>query len=410
MTQQQSEPVSVMMSAIGGYGYYYMKTLLEEFPPGSVIISGVIDPFAEKSAHYPEINKREIQVFARIEDFYKGGHSTDLAVISSPLHFHIPQSCVALHNGSNVLCDKPASVLVQDIDKLIATRDAASKWVMVGYQWSYSKAIQSLKRDSMRGAFGRPLRLKTLCYWRRDDAYYRRNDWAGKVRNAGGRWILDSPVSNAMAHFIHNMFYVLGKETHLSAAPKEVIAELYRANRIENYDTAACRIYTDEGAELLFYGSHATSADRGPMFNYEFEDAVVSFNESTDSIIATDRKGNRKDYGSPDDDHQFQKLFEAVESCRIPTPIVCGPEAVRSHILCMNGMQESVPAITDFPRTMIQRDDEAKRWWVQGLDEAFLYCYNNGILPNEAKFSWAKQGVTFDLRGYLSFPSNAWKD
>jgi len=60
------------------------------------------------------------------------------------------------------------------------------------------------------------------------------------------------------------MLYVLGDTTERSARPVEVKAEMYRANRIECYDTAAARIRTAGGVEILFLASHAGRATRGP--------------------------------------------------------------------------------------------------------------------------------------------------
>ncbi len=402
--RKQSDPVSVLMVAIGGYGYYYLKTLFEKFPSGRIVITGVVDPNAGQSVHFPEIKRKEIPVFSRIEDFYNDGYSADLAVIASPIHYHVPQTCTALEHGSNVLCEKPAGAVVQDVDEMIKARDKSGKWVMIGYQWSYSEAIQSLKRDILEGLFGKPVRLKTLRLWHRDDAYFQRNNWAGKIKDADGRWILDSPANNALAHELHNLFYILGGKIHLSAEPKEIMAEVYRANKIENFDTTACRIYTNDGSELLFYGSHTTSADIGTLMDFRFEDAVILFNESSGEIIATDKKGNQKTYGSPDADH-FRKLFKAVKAVRNPETVICGPEAARSHTLCINGIQESVPEIPIFPESMIQRDEKEKRWWVKRLDEALYDCYQNNILPSEADYTWAKKGKTIDLSQYSFFPT-----
>jgi len=44
--------------------------------------------------------------------------------------------------------------------------------------------------------------MKTLCFWQRDENYYRRSGWAGKIKDKKGNWILDSPANNAMAHFL----------------------------------------------------------------------------------------------------------------------------------------------------------------------------------------------------------------
>lgn len=401
MKIQYSKPIAIVLVGIGGYGYYYLKTLFEEFPASSIELRGVIDPFAEQSNYYSEIKRRKILIFETLEQFYSNGYQADLAVIASPLHFHVSQSCTALKNGSFVLCDKPIGTTVQEAEELIKVRDTYKRWVMIGYQWSFSSAIQSLKKDIMKGLFGAPLRLKTLCFWPRDLGYYRRNSWAGRKKDDSGRWVLDSPANNAMAHFLHNLFYVLGEEIYLSAWPVEVTAELYQAYPIENFDSIACRILTTTGRELLFYASHTTYEDKGPMFNFQFEDAEISYGETIDEIIARDGSGREKSYGSPDDDHQFLKLFEAVETVRTPKPIVCGPEAAFAQTLCIKGIQESVPDIPGFQDNMSQWSENRKRLWVKGLDEAFYQCYQQGILPNEAGFSFAKKGNTINLETFF---------
>jgi len=144
-------------------------------------------------------------------------------------------------------------------------RDRTGKSVAIGYQWSFSEAIQKLKHDVMQLSLGKAKRLKTLVLWPRDEAYFARNRWAGAIKDAKGNPVLDSPVNNACAHYLHNMLYVLGHCVDRSAQPRRVTAELYRAQPIQNYDTAAIRVITLDGTELLFIVSHSTAIQRGPI-------------------------------------------------------------------------------------------------------------------------------------------------
>jgi hypothetical protein len=256
----------------------------------------------------------------------------------------------------------------------------------------------------MDGIFGKPVQLKTLCLWPRDEAYYKRNDWAGKIKDSQEKWVLDSPANNAMAHFLHNLFYVLGDKLDGCAMPSEVTAELYRAYPIENYDTAACRAFTPDGVEILFYASHTTSGDLGPMFTMEFEKATITFGDVADDVIAMDRKGNTKRYGSPEAEHPLLKLFEAVRTIREPGTILCGPEASIAQTLCMNGMQESVSEIIDFSTSKIDSDPECSRRWVKNLLQELESCYKRGILPSEAGLDWACSGKSVNLENYHHFP------
>lgn len=396
-------PVSVCLVGIGGMGQSYLKALLHEFSPGQVRISAVIEPSPKNLGDDLDLKKRGIPVFSTLQAFYHSGQHVDLVVICSPIHHHVPQACKALENGSCVLCEKPIGATVQEAQHLIRTKNSAHQWVMIGYQWSYSRAIQSLKKHVLDGRFGKPIRLKTLCCWPRHQTYYQRNEWAGKIK-VRDRWVLDSPANNAMAHFLHNLFYILGERADKSAMPHEVKAELYRAYPIENYDTAACRVSTQEGFELLYYASHAVSANRGPMFSFEFEDATVTYGETINETIAKDRKGKEHRYGDPESEHPLRKLFEAVAAVRETKPILCGPEAALAQTLCMNGMQESAPEIKTFPESLIHRDTDEKRWFAKGLEQSLYECYTKGILPSEAKFSWSSAGQKVNLENYHHFP------
>jgi predicted dehydrogenase len=397
-------PVSVVMVGISGMGLHYLMTLLEEFSPGEIELRAAVDPFPEKSERYVELKEKGIPVFDSLSEFYGSGQTAELAVISSPTQHHVFQSCEALRSGSHVLCEKPIGATIQDADRLIQVKNESNHWIMIGYQWSYSKAIQCLKRDILKGIFGRPVRLKSLCFWPRAEDYYGKSSWLGRKKDEEGRWVLDSPANNAMAHFLHNLFYVLGDHADTSARPTAVTAELYRAYPIQNFDTIACRAFTKEGTELLFYASHVTRPDQGPIFSFEFEQATITYGEVSEEVIAIDRKRKEKHYGSPEAAHYFLKLFDAVACVREPKPVVCGPEAARSQTLCVNGIQESFPEIVRFPESMVHKEESEGRWWVHGLAEGFYDCYSKGILPSEGNIPWARAGIPVDVQDYHYFP------
>ncbi len=392
------------MVGIGGYGMYYLKNLLDHCRDEDIEIVGVVDPFPGNSGIIREIQKREIKIFRTITDFYLAGSRADLVVIASPIQYHIEQSCIALMNGSNVLCDKPLSAVIQDVDDLLSVRKQSGRWVMIGYQWSYSHAIQELKRDILSGLYGKPKRMKSLCFWPRGKDYYERNQWTGKLRDEEERWVLDSPLGNAMAHFIHNLFYLLGREMDESDQPAEIQGECYRTYPIQNYDTGVFRAYTARGVEILFYGSHVTACERGPMFHLEFEGGTVTYGDEQDRIIAITREGREKDNGSPEDDDQFLKLHEAIRAVREDRPVICGPEAATAQVLCINGVQDSVEEIASFPVDRIASDEKKERLWVDGLSEELYACYRENRLPSEANLPWAASGKIIDLRNYVYFP------
>lgn len=399
-------PVEVLMVGIGGYGHYYLKTLLEETPPDAVTITGAVEPFPERCHMTSILNHAGVPLFGTVREFFSSGYRADLAVIASPIHRHVPQSIIALEQGCHVLVDKPLGVTVQEADELIAARDASGKQVLVGYQWSYSSAIQFLKRDLMAGRYGEPRRLKALCCWPRPLSYFQRNDWAGMVRDPEGTLVLDSPANNAMAHFLHNLFYLAGERVDRSLEPVGVEAELYRTYPIGNCDTTVLRAFSSGGVEILFYASHSVEFAFGPVFELECSEGTITFNGPSTQVMAIDSQGNETAYGSPEADHQFLKLFEAIRTAQGGGDVVCGPEAARAHTLCVNGMHESVPDVVDMPGEVIRREsvgEEDERRWVEGLGETLLDCYNDWQLPSKSGVEWAEKGVMVDLNDYRGY-------
>ena len=403
-------PVTVVLVNINGYGQYYVKTLFDAFPPSGVVPVAAVDPDPDPSPVLQRIKARNLPVFDSLDRFYTEEGKADLVVVASPIHCHVPQSCIAVEHGSCVLCEKPVAATVQEVDNLITVKERAHRSVHIGYQWSYSDAIRALKADILSGLFGKPIRLRMLYLWPRDRAYYHRNDYAGKQKTADGQWVLDSVAHGAMAHDIHNMFYLLGDTIETSAVPATLSAELYRAYPIENFDTAACRVMTTEGVELLFFISHAVPEKYGPFFVFEFEEAVVAYGNE-DEIVATDRNGEEKRYGSPFATDPFRKLFYAVEEAdsRTSVPdgsrsVICGPEAARAQVVCVNGMQDSMPDIIALPDRRLRPQISSEGLWVEGLAETWTTCYERGRLPHEMNIAWSEGGKTVDLTDYRWFP------
>lgn len=407
-----SQEVKIALVAIGGYGSTYVKRLLEADADRAVRIVAGIDPAPQRSGHLEELQIEELQargatIYPDMESFYAAGETADLTIISSPIHFHAPQTCLALKNGSHVLCEKPLCATVQEAAEMAAAEQKAGRFVAIGYQWSFSDAIQSLKQDIMSGLLGKPRRLKTVLFWPRALSYYQRGRWAGALKSADDSWVLDSPANNATAHYLFNMFYVLGATRESSAIPVDVQAELYRAKPTENYDTAAIRCHTAAGAEILFYTTHAVVKGGGPIFQYEFEKATVEFGpESGNEIVARFSDGTVKSYGNPNETAEANKLWQCVESVRTGESVACTIAAARAQTLCINGAQES-SAVNAFPQELIRttEEDDNCHTWAEGLFEAFNECYERNILPAEhGGISWAQPGKIIPLSDYTHFP------
>lgn len=404
------DEVTIALVGIGGYGEFYLEHLLgdesaKSREAGARLVAG-IDPFAEKTGSVQILQDRNIPIYPSLASFYED-NTADLVIIAAAIHLHTPLTCLALSQGSNVLCEKPLCATLSEAREMAAAEKASGKLVAVGYQWSHSRAVQELKKDIMGGVLGKAIRLKTKVFWPRNKSYYQRNDWAGSLKTRDGNWVLDSPMHNATAHYLHNMLYILGAEITSSALPLEIQAECYRANPITNFDTAALRCMTDQGVEILFYTSHAVPDLIGPIFNYEFEKANVQYLPSTEypddpwkrRFIAQFKNGLVKDYGDPLEDDS-QKIWQTIHHIKSRYGIsewsqpVCGIGAATPQVMCVNGAYLSSDII-DFPADLIHKDetDGDLLYWVEQLQETFDRCYANNELPTETgETPWSMPG------------------
>lgn len=402
--------ISVVLIGLSSYGAGYARLLIEQGQVHNARLVGVVDPYAGKNPYWPTVEEHKVPRYDTLPEFL-AGHQADLAVIASPIHLHCPQTCSALQAGIPVLCEKPIAGTIQEVHRMIAAREQAGKFVAIGYNWSFSEEIQALKNNVMAGLFGRPVRLKTIVLSLRALTYYRRNNWAGKLRSPAGEWILDSPVNNATAHYLHNMFYILGSAPDSSAMPTEVTAELYRANDIENYDTACLRAKTRDGADILFVTSHAVNQHLPIRCEFIFEQAKVEFHAGS-GLRAVFNNGKVKEYVIPGYDQQFNKLWQCINAVRNGGKPVCGLETAMAQTICMNGAQESMAGITLFPHEMIERqqisfdktDKTDEHVVVTGLVDVLEKCYESWQLPSERGISWAKSGRRVDLNAYEWYP------
>ena len=382
---------TIALVGIGGYGAHYMPALLNAAPEKEIRLVAGIDPYARQSPWFGELEQKHIPIFPDLESFYRN-ESADLVIISAPIQLHAPLTCLALSKGAQVLCEKPLAGSIQDAQAMLAAEKQSGKQVAIGYQWSFSRAILALKRDILAGRFGRPLLWKTLALWSRRRSYFQRNRWAGRIRAEDGAWVLDSPVHNATAHYLHNMLFLQGSTLESSARPRSLSAELYRANPIENYDAAALSITTSSESELLFLTAHPVQEHTGPFIEYVCEDAVIQYPGPEGEFLARFQDGTVASYGNPNVD-EMNKLWQSIEALRTGCPVVCGIQAALPQLTCALAAQ-SLP-IHDFPADLIQIEalGEDHLVYVTGLADAWRAAYESGQLPGVTQAApWAMAG------------------
>jgi len=374
------ETVRLLMVGIGGYAFTYLNPLLDGVRPDAQIVA-CVDPYPDSCPRIGEIRERGIPVYADMEAFFAAGGEADLAVLTTPIHLHVPQMKCALSHGCHVLCEKPLCGDIADIPGMIEAKNASGKYVGIGYQWSHSAAIIALKEDILSGVYGKPKAFKTLVLWPRDYAYYSRGmGWAGKLRAPDGSLILDSVANNATAHYLHNMLFVMGDKMDTAAIPEKIEASLWRANKIENYDTCSASLTFAGGATALFIVSHASGKGKNPTFEYQFERGRVVFEDSPQcrDILGYLPDGTVKNYGNPNADVP-RKLWRAVDAAKgLDVKPVCTVETAAPHAYCIAEMQKA--GVQSFPEEAVVENEAKSAVYVPGLYEELLDAYAKGVM------------------------------
>ena len=368
--------VKLLCVGIGGYAEVYLNVLLAQEDPAFEIV-GMVEVAPDRCRHYPALSAAGVPLYDTIEAFY-AAHTADLAIITTPIFLHTRQVLCALQHGSHVMVEKPLCGVSAEEVIINQAAEKAGKFVMVGYQWSYSDAINALKADVSAGIYGDPVFLKTVVLWPRPQEYFTRGTgWGGKRTAPDGTVMNDSVLNNATAHYLHNMLYVTGGARGRAAEVCDLTCDLSRLNAIENFDTAAVKMTLDNGAKALCLVSHATEKLQDPLFSYRFTNGTVTFDGS--EIVGVTADGVERRYGNPGADVN-QKIFEAIRAVGDPHYIPpCGVSTAAAQVRCIEKVQET--AIRPIRETAVKT--RGNFLYAEGLYELLMQCYEEETLPSE---------------------------
>ena len=383
--------VRVLLVGIGGYGSTYVNHILAG-KDARIEVAGLVDPYPQSCQRLQEFLDQGVKLYDSMESFFADGGSAQLAVLSTPIQFHTPQILLALEHGLHVLCEKPLCGDAKDIILLEKAAKTAGKYVGIGFQWSHADAILALKRDVMAGRFGKPEDLRTMILWPRDAKYYSRGiGWAGKKATPDGKLIYDSVINNATAHYLHNIFFVLGGDGE-ALAPENVKAELWRANPIENFDTAKVDLTFPGGAQAHMLAAHAVEETINPIFEYRFSQGTACFAQDDSPatralmpawytayghIQAQFADGSTVDYGDPFKD-PCNKLTMAVDAVlSVGAEPVCGIKTAAVHTRVIDYIQNTFE-ILDFSADEKRKKDLLT--YADGLAGRMIAAYKDPVL------------------------------
>ena len=415
MTAPGPAPVRVLIVAIGGYGHYYLQTLLEQVPPAPRALAGVVDPRGPAGPRLA-VGRRARRAGLRRHGRASTPPATeaDLAVIVSPIHSTSRRSCTALAHGSHVLCDKPLggdgpgggpARLGARPRRTLVRDDRLPMVVLDGDPGAEARHPRRPLRPAapLLDALLLAARPRVLPAERRGPGGF------GTPRPAGGcstarrttRWRTSSTTCSTSA----------GRAS--TAAPRRAPCRRELLPRLPDRVVRHGRLPRDDRrGRRDAPATPRTSPTRAiePRFTLEFESARGRRSATAaGGIVARSAAGGAKRLRRA---RRHAAVQEAVRRHRrrprqrapLPRPSCAARRPRSAQTLAVDGMHESVGEPTVVPRSTVgrrRRGGEAVRAR-PGRDAD--RCYERGTLPAESGVGWARAGALVNLDGYHRFP------
>jgi predicted dehydrogenase len=392
-------PLKVCLVGTGGYGRVHLQHLMDFHQRGELQLAAAVCLPPDND---PEISRQlhalHCEIFFDFESLLLAlpRLGLALAILPTPIHLHARMTVALLTAGVNVLVEKPLCATLDDAERISASTRATGLTVAVGFQYLHAPEVRELKHRLLRGEIGRLKRIVVHGAWPRSHAYYARNSWAGRL-HIGHEAVLDSPVNNAMSHFFMLMLFLAGAEENTSATPERMTAGLYRAQRIESFDTAAIRLETREGCQLDFYGTHSSREISRPSLKIEGTDGRAEWEQDDHALIESSHPSWY--FPSAPEANTRERMLRAVLARLQGEPaFICTPELAAQHVKCVHALHTHFP-IVPVPADALEdyRADDSVFTFIHGLDDALRTASQRGIGLAAAGLRWAPPPTTVTL-------------
>lgn len=157
------------------------------------------------------IEKFKVPFFKSLEEFLKAGIDVDVVNIASPNGFHADHALKCLEAKKHIVVEKPMGLTKQDAEKVIFKALHEHKHVFAVMQNRYSPPSVWIKDLIESGKLGKIFMVQLNCYWNRDDRYYKKESWHGKLDLDGGT------LFTQFSHFIDIMYWLFGDVENIQA-------------------------------------------------------------------------------------------------------------------------------------------------------------------------------------------------
>lgn len=160
----------------------------------------------------------------------------DIIDICAPPAIHTKLILQALAAGKHVICEKPLTGSLAEVDEVMAAEKVAKGVLMPIFQYRYGDGVQQARRIIDSGLAGKPYAGTAETFWKRDANYYD-NPWRG-------RWATElGGVLMTHAIHLHDMLTLL-----MGPVDRVFARTATRVNAIEVEDCVSASLLMKNGA------------------------------------------------------------------------------------------------------------------------------------------------------------------
>lgn len=191
----------------------------------------------------------------------------DIIDICTPPAIHTKLILQALATGKHVVCEKPLTGSLSELDEVVAAEKIAKGKLMPIYQYRYGDGVQQARRIIESGLAGKAYVATAETLWNRGAAYYD-NPWRG-------RWATElGGVLMTHAIHLHDMLtYLMGPIDRVFARTAT------RVNPIEVEDCVSASLLMKNGA-LVSVSTTLGSHEEISRLRLSFENVTIESNHS----------------------------------------------------------------------------------------------------------------------------------
>lgn len=203
----------------------------------------------------------------------------DIVDICTPSHLHFSQVKQVLAANKYVVCEKPISGSLKDVDELIDAETKLGKKIMPIFQYRFGHGIQKLRLLKEEGITGEAYLTTVETSWRRRLEYYA-NPWRGKWQTE-----LGGPLVTLAIHALDMLYYILGQSKEVFARAKTLV------NPIQTEDCISASLEMSDGSlasiSVTTGSSSEISRHRFCFSNLSAESNIQPYSNGTEPWIFT---------------------------------------------------------------------------------------------------------------------------